>query len=60
LLDYVALTKDNFADPFTDEAEAASQRCDVVHEIGGGGIDGCRGSQAERSFFKVFAKRKPD
>jgi hypothetical protein len=42
LLDHLTLTKDDFADPLTHEAEAAAERLDFVHEIGGGCIDGCR------------------
>ena len=36
LLDHLALTKDDFADPLADEAQASAQRFDLGNEIGGG------------------------
>jgi hypothetical protein len=60
LLDHLALAKDDFTDTFADEAEAAAQRFDLGNEIGGGGVDGCSGSQRDQSLFKLYARRKPD
>ena len=53
LLDHLALPKDDLADTFANEAEAPPQRFDLGNEIGGGGVDGCSGSQRNQSLFKL-------
>ncbi len=60
LLDYFALTKNDFADALTHQAEASAQGLDLGNEISGGSVDGCSGSQAERSLFKLYDGRKAD
>src|SRR5205823_1290190 len=60
LLDYLALAKDDFADAFANEVEAAAQRFDLVNEIRRGGVNGCGGSQADRFLFKPYGRCKPD
>ena len=60
LLDHLALTKDDFADPLADEAEASAQRFDFGDEIGRGGVDGCSGGQADRFLFKVRYRYERD
>ena len=52
LLDNLALTKDDFADPLADEAQAAAQGFNLGNEISGGRVDGCGRFQAVRSLFK--------
>jgi hypothetical protein len=52
LLDHLPLTKDDFADPLADEAQAPAQRFNLGNEICGGHVDGCGGIQAVRSLFK--------
>ena len=60
LLDHFPLTKNDLADTFTDETQAAAERFDLGNEIGGGGIDGCGGIQAVGSLFKHCNRYEPD
>jgi len=52
LLDHLALTKDDFADPLANETQAPAQRFNLGDEICGGRVDGCGKIQAVRSLFK--------